>query len=85
MRRRAWGRALVAVLAVVPLTACLLLPRGRPVAVDNRAGSFWTGNGVLLERSDDGKHCRVAVRGSSLLVEKKWVPCRYVHDRRLQP
>ena len=58
------------------------MPSGRPVIVERRTGDYWSGNGVLLETSQDGLRCRVAVRDTALVVEKKWVPCKYVHPRR---
>ena len=73
-------RAVAAGGAVCLLSGCLV-PRGEPVAVDHRAGRFWNGDGVMLESTADGEHCRVALRGRSLLVERHWVPCRYVHPR----
>lgn len=60
---------------------CMLPARGTPVHVDMRAGSFWAGNGVLLEVSEDERMCRVAVRGTSLFVRERWVPCDTVHPK----
>lgn len=77
-RRRAGAAA--AILGAALLGGCLL-PQGKPVIVDSRAGRFWTGDGVLLEVSPDRQHCRIAARGRSLWIDRKWVPCKYVHER----
>jgi hypothetical protein len=68
------------VLGSAPLAGCRM-PSGTPVIVERRTGKAWSGNGVLLEVSEDREHCRVALRGQSLFVEERWVPCRYVHAR----
>jgi hypothetical protein len=74
-------RRLPTLLAVLPLLACALPRAGTPVFVDLRAGDFWSGEGVLVEVSEDEKRCRVAVRERSLLVRKRWVDCAHVHAR----
>ena len=63
-------------------TGCVLMPsRGTPVIVDQRAGRFWSGDGLLLEVSEDRKSCRVAVRDRSLVfVRKLWTDCAHVHS-----
>src|SRR5262249_26622450 len=48
-----------ALLAVLALAGCLLPNGGTPVLVDSRAGSFWSGKGLLLEVSPDQKRCKV--------------------------
>jgi hypothetical protein len=58
---------------------CQLPPRGTPVYVDSRAGSFWSGEGKLTEVSDDEQRCRVSVRDRALFVRDRWVDCRFVH------
>ena len=58
------------------LVGFLPMPRRK-----SRAGRFWTGDGVLLEVSPDRQHCRIAARGRSLWIDRKWVPCKYVHER----
>lgn len=63
------------------LGACLVPARGTPVQVDMRAGSFWSGDGQLLEVSDDRQRCRVVVRDRSLVVRERWVSCDFVHAR----
>ena len=63
-------------------TGCLVMPsHGTPVIVDQRAGRFWSGDGVLLEVSEDRKSCRVAVRDRSLVfVRRLWTDCSHVHS-----
>jgi hypothetical protein len=73
--------ALILVLAAGLASGCIM-PRGQDVVVDRRGGNdVFTGNAVLLEISDEGGRCRVAVRNNALFVEKRWVDCRYVHAR----
>jgi hypothetical protein len=57
---------------------------GTPVFVDMRAGDFWSGEGKLLEVSDDEKRCRVALRGRSLVVSERWIDCTHVHTRSIR-
>jgi hypothetical protein len=70
------------------LLACLLagsgcLPnRGTPVFVDNSAGSFWSGKGLLVEVSEDQTQCRVVVRDGNLITRNRWVHCNNVHPRK---
>jgi hypothetical protein len=73
--------ALLAALAA-GASACVWMPsRGTPVIVDHRAGRFWSGDGMLLEVSEDGRSCRVAVRDRSLVfVRKLWTDCGHVHS-----
>jgi hypothetical protein len=54
---------------------------GTPVFVDQRAGTFWSGEGMLLEVSPDKTRCKVAARDRALVVKTNWVDCRWVHDR----
>ena len=68
-------------LLVPLLLACQLPTGGTPVFVDMRAGNFWSGNGKLLEVSDDEKLCRVSVRHRSMVVQEQWVDCAYVHSK----
>jgi hypothetical protein len=71
----------VAVILVSLLMGGCLLPEGTPVYIDGRHGKLWSGNGVLLEVSEDQLHCRVAARNRALVVEKRWVYCKAVHPR----
>jgi hypothetical protein len=71
--------ALAACLLGAALLGGCIMPRGRPVIVEQRTGDYW-----LLETSEDGLRCRVAVRDTALVVGKKWVPCKYVHARRVR-
>jgi hypothetical protein len=65
--------------------ACAQMPnRGTPVVVDMRAGRFWTGDGMLLEVSDDKRRCLVAVRDRAYLVQQKWVDCAHVHPKSVE-
>jgi len=80
--RRRWARALAGAALLALLGGCLMPRRGTPVFVDARAGSFWSGEGLLLEVSEDQQRCRVAVRDRALLVQDRWVDCARVHPRR---
>jgi hypothetical protein len=60
---------------------CLMPAQGTAVFVDMRAGSFWSGKGMLLEVSQDKTRCRVVVRDRALIVHELWVDCRWVHER----
>jgi hypothetical protein len=77
---RRWGAGLL-LLAAAALGPGCALPKGQPVYVDGRHGKLWSGNGVLLQVSEDGSWCQVAVRNRALVVEKRWVDCRAVHRR----
>jgi hypothetical protein len=73
-----------ALLAILLLAGCQMPAKGTPVFVDMRAGRFWSGEGLLLEVSEDGKRCRAAVRDRALVVRKMWVDCTYVHATSVQ-
>jgi hypothetical protein len=61
---------------------CLFLPSGGTlVYADHRTGDWWSGEAVLTEVSADQAQCRIAARDTALIVETKWVPCKYVHPR----
>jgi hypothetical protein len=66
---------------LVALGGCLMPAQGTAVFVDMRAGSFWSGEGMLLEVSPDKKRCKVAARDRALIVQTDWVDCRWVHER----
>jgi hypothetical protein len=75
-------RLLALALAAACLGAGCVMPAGEEVVVDRRGGGdVFTGSAVLLEISDEGTRCRVAVRNNAMFVEKRWVDCRYVHSR----
>ena len=74
------GRTIAVILVSLAVGGCLL-PDGTPVFVDARHGKLWSGNGVLLEVSEDKAYCRVAARNRAMVVEKRWVDCRAVHAR----
>jgi hypothetical protein len=76
-------RALASLLGVGLVAAgCALPSAGTPVFVEAGTGRWWSGKAVLTEVSDDRTRCLVHARNSILVVEKKWVDCRRVHDRR---
>ncbi len=72
---------LLAVLAALAATGCLMPNGGNPVLVDSRAGEFWSGEGLLIEVSPDQKRCKVAIRDNALFVHEAWVDCVMVHPR----
>ena len=75
-------RVAIALGLAVLATGCVFMPsRGTPVIVDQGAGRFWSGDGLLLEVSEDKKSCRVAVRDRSLVfVRRLWTDCAHVHS-----
>ena len=73
-------RALIATLFLSG-SGCTMPRRGTPVFVDARAGSFWSGKGVLTEVSADQQRCHVAVRDRALVLRKIWLPCSRIHPR----
>ena len=77
-------RLLPLLLLAAFLPACVMPAQGTPVFVDMRAGSFYSGEGMLHEVSDDEERCRVSVRGADLIVRDRWVACRHVHARSIQ-
>jgi hypothetical protein len=74
-----WLAGLLAASAL--LAGCLIPKGGTPVFVDMRAGNFWSGDGKLLEVSEDQRRCLVAVRDRALYVRHIWVDCHYVHAK----
>ena len=72
---------LALVLAALCLTGCLMPSKGTPIFVDHRAGDFWSGEGLLLEVSEDRLECKVAARDRALFVHERWVRCASVHPR----
>lgn len=82
MTRDVSARALSALLLAATLLAgCQMPSGGTPVFVDMRAGNFWSGDGKLLEVSEDQRRCRVAVRDRALYVRHMWVDCHFVHAK----
>jgi hypothetical protein len=71
----------IALFAALAASGCLLPNGGTQVLVDSRAGSFWSGEGVLTEVSPDQKRCKVAIRDNALFVHHMWVDCIMVHPR----
>jgi len=82
MTLRTRARLAAAALLCALCSGCLMPSRGTPVWVDSRAGSFWSGSGLLLEVSEDRQSCLVAVRDRALFVHERWVACSSVHTRR---
>ena len=84
-RRRAGRAALGAALAILlgPGSGCLLMtPHGQPVVVERTTqDDIWDGNGMLVERTSDGRMCKVKVRDSLGLVVARWFECEHVHRR----
>jgi hypothetical protein len=75
-------RARIALCALLlAVGGCLMPAQGTPVFVDQRAGDFWSGKGMLLEVSPEKTRCQVAARDRALIVHKRWVDCRWVHER----
>jgi len=42
---------------------------------------LWDGTGMLVERTADGRMCKVAVRDSIGIVTERWFECEHVHRR----
>lgn len=87
MRDRA-RRLLLALLlpSVCGIGGCLILPsEGTLVYADHRTGDWWSGEAVLTEVSADQTKCKIAARNTALIVETKWVPCKFVHPRTPSP
>lgn len=72
---------LLALLAALASSGCLMPNGGTPVLVDSRAGDFWSGKGLLIEVSPDRKRCKVVIRDNALFVHEMWVDCVTVHPR----
>jgi len=80
-RRTGLVIALLALLASGP--GCLFLtPHGQPVAVERTTqDDVWDGNGMLVERTADGRMCKVQLRDSLGVVVNRWFHCDHVHRR----
>jgi hypothetical protein len=74
-------RLAVVVALALCTSGCLMPNGGTPVFVDARAGSYWSGKGLLTEVSPDKKQCYVHVRDRALIVRKLWIPCTSIHPR----
>lgn len=76
---------LAAVLALLLLSGpgCIFMtPHGQPVAVERTTqDDLWDGNGMLLERTADGRMCKVQVRDSLGIAVTRWFDCNHVHRR----
>ena len=84
-RRRAWRAPQYAMLLVLLGlgSGCLLMtPHGQPVVVERTTqDDIWSGNGMLVERTADGRKCKVKIRDSLGLVVTRWFDCENVHRR----
>jgi len=80
-RRTGLAPALLALLLSGP--GCLFLtPHGQPVAVERTTqDDVWNGNGMLVERTSDGRMCKVQLRDSLGVVVNRWFDCNHVHRR----
>jgi hypothetical protein len=76
------GIRILLCLGALGLSGCLMPNKGTPVFVDLRGGDFWSGQGMLMEVSEDQSRCFVAVRDRTLLVQELWVDCAWIHPRR---
>jgi hypothetical protein len=83
--RRAGRVALAAALALVlgAGSGCVFMtPHGQPVVVERTTqDDLWDGNGMLVERTSDGRMCKVKVRDSLGLVTARWFDCQHIHRR----
>jgi len=83
MRVRVRSRVL-ALLAAAGLGAVWLFmtPHGQPVVVERTTQSdIWSGNGMLVEQTADGRMCKVQLRDSLGVVVERWFECQHVHRR----
>jgi hypothetical protein len=80
-RRAGFAAALLALL--LGGAGCLFLtPHGQPVVVERTTqDDVWDGNGMLVERTADGRMCKVQLRDSLGVVVTRWFECQYVHRR----
>jgi hypothetical protein len=62
---------------------CLFMtPHGQPVVVERTTqDDVWDGNGMLVERTADGRMCKVQLRDSLGIVVTRWFECEHVHRR----
>jgi hypothetical protein len=84
MRRwRSRGAALGLLAAVLGGGGCVFMtPHGQPVVVERTTqDDLWDGNGMLVERTADGRMCKVQVRDSLGLAVNRWFECEHVHRR----
>ncbi len=80
---RRLGLAAALLAAVLAGSGCLFMtPHGQPVVVERTTqDDVWDGNGMLLERTADGRMCKVQLRDSLGIVVTRWFECQYIHRR----
>lgn len=83
LRRAALRAALGLGSLAAAATGCVFMtPHGQPVVVERTTqDDLWDGNGMLLERTADGRLCKVQVRDSLGVVVTRWFECEHVHRR----
>lgn len=64
-------------------SGCVFMTKdGQAVVVERTTQTdLWDGNGMLVERTADGRHCKVKVRDSLGIVVSRWFDCEHVHRR----
>lgn len=84
MRKSLVRRAVLGALAAALCgSGCIFMtPHGQPVVVERTTqDDLWDGNGMLLERTADGRLCKVQIRDSLGLAVTRWFECEHVHRR----
>jgi len=83
LRRAALWAALGLGSVVATGAGCMFMtPHGQPVVVERTTqDDLWDGNGMLVERTADGRLCKVQVRDSLGVVVSRWFECEHVHRR----
>jgi len=81
--RRRLGLAAALLAGALAGTGCIFMtPHGEPVVVERTTQKdLWDGSGMLVERTADGRMCKVAVRDSIGIVVERWFECQHVHRR----
>ena len=74
--------ALLLAAALVGPGCLFMTPHGEPVLVERTTQSdVWDGNGMLVERTADGRMCKVQLRDEIGIVVTRWFDCQVVHRR----
>ncbi|HKJ23628.1 MAG TPA: hypothetical protein VKB65_02315 [Myxococcota bacterium] len=81
--RRRLGLAAALLAGALAGSGCIFMtPHGQPVVVERTTQTdLWDGTGMLVERTADGRMCKVAVRDSIGIVTERWFECEHVHRR----